>query len=879
MANELFSYERVEAEQCIQGKLYDVPSASAAEQWAMALWARILKGVRELYNEHGVVPPPLVQRLFALASSHVLPSRISYGQLVQDAAANEWYEANKENGPDPNEWFKYTDDAKKTHYVRAPMKNGYVECYRVVASREWKWGFVIEYLYSADVVVRLNCQKRTGAHCHYGDRPPGTSDRSYATTTAIGFCLLHEGTAIPLFPNKNHDGIWMPLLLICEGAQRVRADADILPIPTHKALTKLEPLRGPTAPSAANGGEPTFKSTWVFDFQATCICVKSHEENVLPNHLTNFLIKERRATYSFARVDAHEPSVEVVRCLYFASESLLGLPAVLHTAQQPADWFKQPVLFDVELQPGKYGMEQHVRAAFNCCHPMLETYHMTPGILSDLLKQFERVEPKAVIGHFGREPNTGAWIAHNGVALRRDDDGLGVSTASHAAIGVAVLKSAIQKLNRNSTLVMPELATMPAPWLRYELFYRIWSGNCAELPSLLYDAFTCNVMSAKCAIACSLLFLHTGALRDGHVNAVSGPPILWMHGDPLTGKSKTASLLGALFGLKNSGGASTASAIYDRLSQVADAPVVVDDINPKAKFLNDVARHGHDGLPRSVSGKMTEMRAGIAFTSNGVPPRAEDTAMASRLLLLPFVGQKVSELDTDSAGLLNGSHMREILSSLLQDVDSIRLNGELDAQAIEECTLYLQMAVGGDVLRRGINLWGSALYCMLIFERAAQCAAADLARVIDWVVEQAGCEAHASTIHDGLLPRFVVALGLVAPFGWGLTNAASQARACSSISYHNAVESVRFDGVPCYALQLESVCAAIKQQLNQSFDPTELRQAVRKLKPGAPLHRDFWEGRTQFYDASAGPFPPMEHETRRYYTQAEALASCHTVNT
>ena len=272
-----------------------------------------------------------------------------------------------------------------------------------------------------------------------------------------------------------------------------------------------------------------------------------------------------------------------------------------------------------------------------------------------------------------------------------------------------MLMSAIQKLNRNATLVLPKIATMPARWLRYELYHKVWSGNCAEDASLLYDAFTCNVMSSKCAIACSVLFLHTGALRDGHINAVSGPPILWMHGDPLTGKTKTASLLGALFGLKNSGGASTASAIYDRLSQVADAPVVVDDINPKLKYLSEVTRHGHDGMTRTVSGKMTPMRAGLVFTSNGVPDRTEDTAMASRLLQLPFATQRAADLDTDSAGLLNGESMRALLSSLLQDFDSIRHKGELDAQAIEECTLYLQLAVGGNVLRRGINLWGLSL--------------------------------------------------------------------------------------------------------------------------------------------------------------------------
>ena len=176
--------------------------------------------------------------------------------------------------------------------------------------------------------------------------------------------------------------------------------------------------------------------------------------------------------------------------------------------------------------------------AFNCSFPMLKTYHMTPSILEELLKQYDPVQPSAVIAHFGRQRDTGTWIAHNGVALRRDDDGLGVSTASHADIGIAMLTSATQWLNKRQTLVKPELATVPAPWLRYELFYRIWSGNCAELPSLLYDAFTCNVMSSKCALACSLLFLHAGALRNGNVNAVSGPPILWMHGDPSTGKKE-----------------------------------------------------------------------------------------------------------------------------------------------------------------------------------------------------------------------------------------------------------------------------------------------------------------------------------------------------
>ena len=371
MANELFTYERVEAEQCIQGKFYDVPSASAAEQWAMALWARIMKGVQELYDEHGFAPPALVQRLLSSPPSCVPAIRISYGQLAQDPAAQVWYDANKENDLQPDQWFKYADDTKKIHFARAPEKatDGYTQCYRVIPSIIWKLTFAIEYHYSDDVVVRLNCQKRGGAHGHYGDRPPGMTDRSYACSTAIGFAVLHAGAATPLFPDKNRDvrrrarttgppncsrarpfcaqGNWLPLLLICEGPQRVRTDAQLLPMPTHKALTKLEPLRQSAAAPSANGGEPAFRSTCEFDFQPTCICLKSHEENVLPTQITNFRIQERIATYSYALINAHEPSTEVVRILYCASESLVGLPAVLHTAQQPADWLAQPVLYDV----------------------------------------------------------------------------------------------------------------------------------------------------------------------------------------------------------------------------------------------------------------------------------------------------------------------------------------------------------------------------------------------------------------------------------------------------------------------------------------------------------------------------------------------------
>jgi hypothetical protein len=211
MASELFSFARVAAEQCVQGQYYDVAPDSDAEEWAMMLWARILeKALRELYNEHGVVPPALVQTLISTPLPMASPPRIriSYAQLAADPAAQTWYDRNKENDLHPDRWFKFTDGAQKCHYVRAPLKatDGLVQCYRVLPSHMWKFGFVAVYQYSPEVAVRLNCQKRGAMHCHYGDRPPGTNnDRSYACSTAIGLCVLHEGSAIPLFPDKDHN--------------------------------------------------------------------------------------------------------------------------------------------------------------------------------------------------------------------------------------------------------------------------------------------------------------------------------------------------------------------------------------------------------------------------------------------------------------------------------------------------------------------------------------------------------------------------------------------------------------------------------------------------------------------------------------------------
>ena len=100
MASELFSFARVAAEQCVQGQYYDVAPDSDAEEWAMMLWARILeKALRELYNEHGVVPPALVQTLISTPLPMASPPRIriGYAQLAADPAAQTWYDRNKEN--------------------------------------------------------------------------------------------------------------------------------------------------------------------------------------------------------------------------------------------------------------------------------------------------------------------------------------------------------------------------------------------------------------------------------------------------------------------------------------------------------------------------------------------------------------------------------------------------------------------------------------------------------------------------------------------------------------------------------------------------------------------------------------------------------------
>ena len=55
----------------------------------------------------------------------------------------------------------------------------------------------------------------------------------------------------------------------------------------------------------------------------------------------------------------------------------------------------------------RHATEQNVRAAFSCNSPFLYTFHMTPGMLQQLVDQLDDVQPSSVIGHFCRQRDTG----------------------------------------------------------------------------------------------------------------------------------------------------------------------------------------------------------------------------------------------------------------------------------------------------------------------------------------------------------------------------------------------------------------------------------------------------------------------------------------
>ena len=133
-------------------------------------------------------------------------------------------------------------------------------------------------------------------------------------------------------------------------------------------------------------------------------------------------------------------------------------------------------------------------------------------------------------------------------------------------------------------------------------------------------------------------------------------------------------------------------------------------------------------------------------------PNKQDIPFQQRLLVVNF-----EPLVTDGhIDYSEWSVWRELLSSLTPDFDSMLVDGRIDANAIRDCTAYLEGVIG---LKRdrSANMWGSLLAYMLNLNYMFQCEARN-AETIAWVAQHV-CSAALDRCHSlSVLERFLLAV-------------------------------------------------------------------------------------------------------------------------
>ena len=107
----------------------------------------------------------------------------------------------------------------------------------------------------------------------------------------------------------------------------------------------------------------------------------------------------------------------------------------------------------------------------------------------------------------------------------------------------------------------------------------------------------------------------------------------------------------------------------------------------------------------------------------------EDKAFQSRYLLLSF--DALDAQDDDPHLYSDWMQTRELLSALTPDFSTLLHNNKLDREAIQDCALFLQVAIGRK-RDRNANLWGILLYFMLLINMMFQAGKEEQKEVFEW---------------------------------------------------------------------------------------------------------------------------------------------------
>ncbi len=301
----------------------------------------------------------------------------------------------------------------------------------------------------------------------------------------------------------------------------------------------------------------------------------------------------------------------------------------------------------------------------------------------------------------------------------------------------------------------------------------------------------------------------------------------------------------------------TKPALFERFAQQSCLSVVVDDVvvnkGLESKTYAQLGRAIFDRTSRAVNGKIRHPYSSAIFTAN-TTVNDEDKAFQSRMILIKFDALRMSG-EEDSELYNDWLMIRELISALAVDFESLLWNGKLDRQAIQDCAKYLQQAVGRQ-RDRNVNLWGLLLYYMLNLNFMFQSDSEDQEKVFEWMIHSVTRAAYEQTNHASVLDQFVLqvakiradkgTLGICGPLG-----------AMNSTIYWDKMRTDQnpnpLYNIPYVALRIEPCIAVIKNVLGTHFQHQHIMDAIDKCGWAS-------QGYSYFYDTGNNPWPIQKQE-------------------
>tara|TARA_B100000965_G_scaffold307427_1_gene266370 strand:+ start:1729 stop:5412 length:3684 start_codon:yes stop_codon:yes gene_type:complete len=480
------------------------------------------------------------------------------------------------------------------------------------------------------------------------------------------------------------------------------------------------------------------------------------------------------------------------------------------------------------------------------CQKYFKAEHITCKMMD--FTPFPRIT--RIVEIFGRQPKDTLFVFANvcydkGNVFAHEEQGVVLFPAQFCAKDCAVPMKVDE---------MPRILLVPQDWVRYAFLVNFWS---VQIPRY----FRNNTMQAKCAFAISLSHLHCSKFWDGQgvQNGVATPYL--KSTAPNTGKTEILMAVHRFMGWSakslNQGSVNTlAGACYRMCELQADNTYCLDEIvtytnaEESSKKVKELTHLAYNGSVRECIGKSESMQTTFMGTSN-VLVNEKDMAFMQRILLIVFSPPEVEvEYGDETVKDEEWAACKNLLSCLQPDLEQLLWNDKLDREALQDCTTFMNKATR-QVYSRNANIWGFALYYMLMMEGLTQSDTVGVDAVFEYCCQEVIKQNYMATQYSDLIAQFILAIQSI------YTTASPLVSEEKCFFHHNFRTMEKPDGIAqlgtlqFYAVRIESACHVIKKVKNITFKVEEIRRALNECTYAV-------HGWAPFFNVGKCGYPPTK---------------------